>query len=143
MLYKFKLFLLIVSIAGLTSCEKPEIYVSKDEPIDSLILLIPNAFTPNHDGRNEKYKVVYEYGSFRTDSPALFLKAKNIPIKKFEMEVRDQDNIILFSTSNINDGWDGEFNDKSATNGIYNVYIHVEGIKKGVKNLNKQITLLR
>jgi gliding motility-associated-like protein len=52
-------------------------------------VLLPKAFTPNGDGSNE-----------------LFMP-KAVGVKKFQMEIFDRWGQLLYSTSDIEKGWDG------------------------------------
>ena len=67
-------------------------------------IFIPTAFTPNGDGSNENFK------------------AKGIHIQEFNMVIYDRWGKPIFETNKIDDGWDGNMDDRSsqAPTGTYN-----------------------
>ena len=87
-------------------------------------VFIPNAFTPNGDGRNDLFKV---YGS---------------SIQKLELYVFNQWGQLVFSTENPAQGWDGRYKGALQPAGIFlfTARIHLYGrttpiLKKGSVNL--------
>lgn len=88
-------------------------------------IYVPNAFTPNGDGRNDEFKV---YGD---------------PIDELELIVYDRWGEKVFETSQKDDGWDGTFRGKSLASDVYAYYVRVlcfngeEFITKG------NVTLIR
>jgi len=86
-------------------------------------LFIPNAFTPNGDGRNDMLRV---YGN---------------GIKQIRFMVFNQWGEKLFETTSLSDGWDGTQNGKPQPTGVYMYVCQVtmdDGratIKKGAVNL--------
>lgn len=69
-------------------------------------VFIPDAFTPNGDGRNDKAKILYK-GDFTLEKFAIF--------NRFGQKV--------FETNIITDGWDGKFNGQLQDLGTFNYYI--------------------
>lgn len=69
---------------------------------------IPNAFTPNNDGRNDVIRMIYK---------------GDIQLKEYSIYNRYGQKI--FTTTNINDGWDGRFNNKEMELGVYYYYIRL------------------
>ena len=67
-------------------------------------LYIPNAFTPNGDGKNDIWK---PYGWL---------------IKELDMKIFNQWGQMIYSTSNANGGWDGAVKGKQQPVGVY-VYV--------------------
>ncbi len=92
---------------------------------------------------NESYKPVYAFGAFKTDSTNVFVSAKNNPIKSYQLIITDGENKKVFTSENINQGWNGRFKDKQMPSGTYYAFFHLEGIDKGVKNINMQFMLIR
>jgi len=91
------------------------------------LIIVPNAFSPNGDGRNDDFKIVYspitEINSFR---------------------IFDRWGNVHFQTDNISEGWNGVFKGKKASPGVYVYMIEsvcpIDGkvfLKKG------DLTLLR
>lgn len=64
-------------------------------------LWIPNTFTPNSDGRNELF---YAYSHL---------------IQEFEMDIFDRWGNHIFYSNNINNGWDGTFNQRPQQQDVY------------------------
>lgn len=70
-------------------------------------ITVPNAFTPNQDGRNDTFKPVF------TLLPAKYL-----------MVIYDRYGIIVFKTENPEEGWDGRINGgEMAIEGVYVYHI--------------------
>jgi gliding motility-associated-like protein len=84
---------------------------------------IPNAFTPNGDGHNESFKPV----------------GTGYSLKNYEMFVFDRWGKKIFSTKDINTGWDGiDDKDKLSEQGIYAYLIFItqdDGIKRVFKGV--------
>lgn len=74
-----------------------------------LMFDIPTVFTPNNDGVNDVFYVYTNY----TD------------IASFEMTVFDRIGELVYSSDNIEEGWDGTFKDKPVNSGIFIVVIDV------------------
>lgn len=91
-------------------------------------LFIPNTFTPNNDGTNDVFKT-YQSGN----------------IQDYEMNIFNRWGEIIYSTNNINDGWDGKVNGLNAQIDVY-IYkisystqnendIKIKDVKTGIVNL--------
>ena len=83
-------------------------------------------FTPNHDGKNDKF-VPFPVG-----------------IKKLDFfRVYNRWGQLMFSTTTLNDGWDGNFGGKEQSAGVY-VWV-VQGVTKDDKVIFKRgaVTLIR
>jgi gliding motility-associated-like protein len=65
-------------------------------------LFVPNAFTPNYDGLNDIFKAV-----------------SICPLTFFRMEIFNRWGEMLFSSEDINDGWDGKKNGASCPGDAY------------------------
>jgi gliding motility-associated-like protein len=63
---------------------------------------IPNAFTPNSDGRNDVLRV---YGTER--------------VTVFHLQIFNRYGQLVFETRDKNKGWDGRFNGQWVNNGGY------------------------
>jgi gliding motility-associated-like protein len=64
-------------------------------------LWIPNSFSPNGDGLNDRFEIKAEKGT------------------SLHMDVYNQWGELVFSTNDINNSWDGTFRGKKAAEGIY------------------------
>ena len=89
---------------------------------------IPNIFTPNNDGNNDVFRVLYK---------------GDVMIKEFSIYNRYGQRV--FSTNNLNQGWDGTFNGQAEEMGVY--YYMLRMVCGNLKNkeifLKGDITLLR
>jgi len=75
---------------------------------DVVLLHVPNAFSPNTDALNDLYKP--------------FARG----IRNYTFEIYDRWGERLFSTSDLNGGWDGNYKGEKAQPGIY--FFKVEGL---------------
>lgn len=85
------------------------------ELIEELLSFIPNTFTPNGDGINDSFK------------PVLI----NVDPDQYQLDIFDRFGKIIFSTNNLNEGWNGrstDENDYYAPNGTYNYRIKAHSI---------------
>lgn len=80
-------------------------------------LFVPNAFTPNGDGRHDEFKAVGN------------------GIQKFEMIILSRAGKVVFTSNNIDKGWDGSFNGNPVEMGTYVYSI------KYIDELNKPHTI--
>ncbi len=91
------------------------------------LVVVPNAFTPNGDGLNDR---LYVRGSALT------------AISMFRIYSRTGE--LVFETSDINDGWDGTFNGKQLNTGVFVYYVDAPCPLTGSSILKKgNVTLLR
>jgi gliding motility-associated-like protein len=67
---------------------------------------IPNAFTPDGDGLNDVFK-----------------PACSCELKKYSLQLFDRWGKLAYSTSDINDSWDGRMSGSAAEQGMYTVKI--------------------
>jgi gliding motility-associated-like protein len=80
------------------------------------LIKIPNAFTPNSDGKNDSFKPLLSF------YPADFL-----------MLIYDRTGNIIFKTENFSEGWDGSVNGSNmAPQGVYMYHIQFTS-KNGTK----------
>ncbi len=89
------------------------------------VIWVPNAFTPNDDGLNSKFKIVY--GS----------------IKTFKLVIYDRWGEEMFSTTDIDNNWDGTFKGRPCPDGVYIYTLRYSGADNIIKNMAGNITLLR
>lgn len=114
----------MVDIATETGCEGIDtinIWVVKDGGI-----LVPSAFSPNGDGLNDVFKPIV------------------IGFPRMEyFRVFNRWGQMVFATSNVNDGWDGTFNGKTADISTYFWDISVTGIDGQKVQKKGDVTLIR
>ncbi len=86
---------------------------------------MPNSFTPNDDGLNDVFKA---YG---------------MGIQEFEMNIYDRWGKNVFTSKDINAGWDGKINNEAAPGGIY-VYMIIYKDRIGIEHMKSgSTTILR
>jgi len=93
-----------------------------------VIPYIPNAFTPNGDGLNDVFRII------------------GIPpenITEFHLQVFDRGGQVIFSTTNIDEAWDGTLNGKSCPEGVYVWAIYYRDNKKHTVTNKGTLTLFR
>ncbi len=88
-------------------------------------LFIPNAFTPNNDGKNDIFKV---YGT---------------SVKSVEISVYNQWGNLMIQTRDNNRGWDGTYKGKQQPVGIYLYAIKIQLYNNGTIIRNGTISLVR
>ncbi|MCA6438194.1 MAG: gliding motility-associated C-terminal domain-containing protein [Bacteroidetes bacterium] len=89
-------------------------------------VFIPNSFTPNNDGKNDEFKV-YAY-SVQPD---------------VKMEIFDRWGERLFSSDDINKGWDGKFKGADCKADTYIYKVSYKGIDGKVVNKTGHVSILR
>ena len=86
---------------------------------------VPSAFTPNADGNNDLFKV---YGE---------------NIAAFKMQILNRQGQLLFTSTDINQGWDGMYNGELQPSQVY-IYTIIYTNGRGIQNIKKgQFTLLK
>ena len=90
-------------------------------------IYIPTAFTPNNDGKNEVFKIVY-------DRDLLDISMFRIYNRYGEM---------IFETRNAEIGWDGTFNNTPANTGVYVYYFELDCYSGETNFIKGNVTLLR
>jgi gliding motility-associated-like protein len=88
-------------------------------------VFVPNAFSPNQDGQNDK---LYVRGPF---------------IESFVFRVYDRWGELVWETTNLSDGWDGTFRGKLLDPDVYDYYLQATCVG-GLENIIKgNVTLIR
>lgn len=88
-------------------------------------LYVPNAFSPNSDGYNDKFKA---YG---------------VAIEDFHIQIMNKNGVIVYESRDINEGWDGDYNNRPATPGVYLYRIVYTGVEGETKTKTGTLTLIR
>jgi gliding motility-associated-like protein len=89
-------------------------------------LVIPNAFSPNGDGKNDFFLPL------SIDNPTRFL-----------MHIYDRWGALIFESNNIKNGWDGKFKGKDQPTGTYIYYIQYAFSDNVLHGAEGAFTLLR
>jgi len=84
------------------------------EAICDAPIYIPNAFTPNADGLNEVFRI-----------PSTLLYKLN------SFQIYNRWGELIFNTTDINKGWNGNYNGLPQPIGIYNYIINMRSFKTG------------
>ncbi len=86
-----------------------------DTPLEVIEIKLeaPNVFTPNGDGINDEFVVVYR------------------SIKSFKMVIVNRWGRKVFTTTNPAEGWDGKISGREASEGVYFYYIEAKGFNEG------------
>lgn len=92
---------------------------------DTVVVFIPNTFTPNGDNRNE-----------------IFLPIAN-GANRYELAIYNRWGQKLFSTTDPKQGWDGTYNGKSCPEGVYAYMLIYKGRKSISQQAKGTIILLR
>ena len=89
-------------------------------------IFVPSAFTPNGDGKNDKFRV---------------LAADNY--KQFKLRIYNRWGQLIFETSDIHRAWDGRFNDQQQPSDVYIYYLEIRTASN--RNITKKgtVTLIR
>jgi gliding motility-associated-like protein len=86
---------------------------------------VPSAFSPNGDGNND---ILYVYGG---------------QIESLSLEVYDRWGTQVFSTTSQDDGWDGTYNGKNVSSGVYVYKLRIVYEDGDTENSKGDITLVR
>jgi gliding motility-associated-like protein len=89
------------------------------------IIFLPNAFTPDNDGKNDVY----------------FAKGYNI--ENFEMNIFDRWGNLVFKSNDIMQGWDGTINGQPAPMGVYQVTVFYTDAGKKQGQIIEKALLIR
>jgi gliding motility-associated-like protein len=94
--------------------------------LQELAIDIPNVFTPDGDGINDKFMVVYT------------------SVADFKMTILNRWGRVVFKTKNPSDYWDGRIAGRKAAEGVYFYYIEAKGFNEGeFEKLEGPVHLLR
>lgn len=101
----------VVAVSNECETVVKEVQISYGDDDISSYLYIPNAFSPNGDGANDKFRVY--------PSP-------NVRIESFELFVFDRWGNHLYDTQDTDEGWDGTLNTKIFNPGVYVYYVRIK-----------------
>ncbi len=114
-----KLILILFCLAAIPSLYAAEFLDNETDTIyegvnlnEDFLLFIPNAFSPNGDGRNDMF------------APA----GPGITIEYYEMRIYNRSGQLVFRTTDINTPWDGnvinkDFNETSTEVFVYHITV--------------------
>ena len=87
-------------------------------------LYLPNAFTPNDDGKNQVFLPVFSYPD---------------EVEEYRMEIYNRWGTLVFRTEEKSFGWDGA----NAINGVYAVVVHYKTRGEKPKTVKGSVTVVR
>ena len=91
------------------------------------VVLFPTAFTPNDDGKNDLFNVIY--------SPT---------IDHFQIRIYDRWGQVVFESGDVNQGWDGTYKGTPQPIGVYIWFAQYDFTDKpGTQSQTGNITLIR
>ena len=90
-------------------------------------VFIPNAFIPNFDGHNDVFKPITLY----------------VDLTDYQFLVFNRMGLKVFSTSNLNEGWDGTYKGVSCESGVFVYLIRYKTARGEYIDLKGSVTLLR
>lgn len=89
---------------------------------------IPNAFSPNGDGKNDVYRVKAD---------------KTKGIVEFHAIIYNRWGQKIYEWTDINDGWDGTYNGTDVKQGTYFVLVKAKGSDGQTHTIKRDVNLLR
>lgn len=89
-------------------------------------LVMPNAFSPNHDEDNDTYKAK----SYKS-------------IVEFHAAIYNRWGQKLYEWDNPDGGWDGTYNGRDVKDGVYFVVVKAKGSDGRIYNIRRDVNLLR
>ena len=122
----YRITLNATNLAGCTSETSQFVEVKNDFNV-----YIPNSFTPNADGLNDKFLPVFSpYG---------------LDAKTYEMDIYDRWGHVIFNTKDYTKGWDGTLNNKSdlpLKEDSYTYKVHYKDLEGRVYNKSGVVIML-
>ena len=112
-----------LEVINLEGC--PDTISKSTTVINSLVLFVPNSFSPNGDMKNDMFKV------------------SCLNYVDFELNIYNAYGNNLFNTTNPNEGWDGTYKGQTIQQGTYVVTIFAVDVFGRVYNRNKNLILLK
>lgn len=92
---------------------------------DTVILYLPNVFTPNGDGLNDNYQ------------PAIY------GATEYRLMIFNRWGELVFQSTDAKSVWDGKCRDKDAPEGVYAVVIQYKGQRQSKRFSRSSVTLMR
>ncbi len=120
---------LIVTDINTGCTERDQVEVEVNRPIK---LYVPNAFSPNGDGNNERFTIF-------SNAAVIEIKALKIFDRWGEMVFENQD----FMSNDLESGWDGKFKDKDLNPGVFAFVAQVKLITGEEEIIKGEISLIR
>jgi gliding motility-associated-like protein len=90
------------------------------------LVFIPNAFTPNGDGKNEKF----------------YIRTKGLNNLEY-FRIYSRNGMCVFETTDVNDGWDGTYKGKVLPPGVFSYYASAICTQNQKIEMTGNVTLIR
>ena len=90
-------------------------------------IIIPNAFTPNNDGKNDVFKIVDDFEL----------------ITDFEINIYNRWGENIFTSFDKNFTWNGIYKDKLETSYVYDYFLNIECLDFESKFIKGNITIIK
>jgi len=127
--YLYLLMLLVALAPCKAVAQSVNVHAMPGDPVTTAVrkeLLIPNAFTPNHDGQNDIFRI-----NNMTDE------------KLIDFKVFNRWGTILFRTTDAREGWDGTNKKVAQPVGVYGYVIRIGYADGYVETYKGTVTLIR
>jgi len=89
-------------------------------------ILIPNAFTPNGDGKNDVFKLINVKGA-----------------QVIDFKIFNRWGTVMFNTVDPEEGWDGRYRNQEQPVGVYGYGIRIKYSDGVIETYRGTITLIR
>ncbi len=120
---KFPVMLVVKNEYGCIDSVYKVIIIDED-----VAVYIPNTFTPNDDNINDVFNV----------------KGLGLKTEGYTMQIFDRWGTLIYSTKDLNKGWDGTVKGQKAADGVYIYNVRVIGDNGvGKKEFKGHVTLLK
>ena len=113
-------YLIVTDDYGCTSTDSVLVTIQK-----YTLLFVPNSFTPNEDNQND-----------------IFLASGSL-ITNFEMKIFDRWGELLFTSNDMNKGWDGKYKNNLLQEDMYVWQINYQDKDKNYKKILGHVALIR
>ncbi len=117
----------VINEAGCRSRDDIQVIISKDRRV-----YIPNAFSPNEDGRNDFFTIYGGQGIERIHSLQVFSRWGEMMYEITDLDPGDEEM-----------GWNGRFNTRLMPNGVYTYITRIEFIDGAVEMFTGSVNLIR
>jgi len=118
--------LLVTSASGCQ--ELVDIAIQVNEPDDTLVL--PNTFSPNNDGVNDVFEIVFPFGF------------ENAAVN---FQIFDRWGNLMYNENNLANnftGWDGRYNSGLVSSGVYTFTLQIESVSGNLIRKSGSITVI-
>lgn len=124
-----RMVLLLITVlctaTGMFAQEQKEIN-KQTEIVTQRNILIPNAFTPNGDGRNDVFRLINAKGA-----------------QLLEFKIFNRWGTVMFNSVNPEEGWDGRYRNQEQPVGVYGYGIRIKYSDGVIETYRGTITLIR